>query len=263
MTEWLEVFKYPLLLGGGFIAGIINTLAGNGSAITLSLLMLFGLPADLANATNRVGVFFQASTALVSFRRTAETQYLFRHSAWIILPAALGSALGAWVAADIPESLLKGCIGGLMLALFLVMLVKGRAIHENKGMELADKSFKNGLLFSAIGFYAGFIQMGTGIIMLSIMTLLMPYSLRRANLIKQLLVFVFILLPFAIFIYHDMIRWSIGLILAIGQISGAWMAARYLLQNPKAQKWITVLLMAILLISGITLLGSVMQKYVI
>lgn len=240
---------------GGFIAGIINTLAGNGSAITLSLLMLFGLPPDLANATNRVGVFFQASTALASFKKTEETRYLFRQSAWTVLPALLGSAAGAWLAVDIPEQILKICIGILMLALFVLMLVKGRAIYSNEGDKLPEKTFKNGFLFLCLGFYAGFIQMGVGVIMLSVMTLLMPYSLRRANLVKQLLVFVFIILPFGMFIYYNMIRWEMGIILATGQVGGAWMAARYLLQNQAAQKWITRLLLVILLVSGIALLA--------
>ena len=43
----------------GFAAGFINTLAGSGSLLTLPLLILLGLPANVANGTNRVGVVLQ------------------------------------------------------------------------------------------------------------------------------------------------------------------------------------------------------------
>ena len=46
-----------LLIFGGVIAGIINTLAGNGSVITLSLCTEWvGLSPSIANGTNRLGV---------------------------------------------------------------------------------------------------------------------------------------------------------------------------------------------------------------
>ena len=40
-----------LLLVAGFVAGVLNTIAGGGSLITLPILILVGLPATVANAT--------------------------------------------------------------------------------------------------------------------------------------------------------------------------------------------------------------------
>ena len=54
-----ELLFYALLLLTGLIAGVINTLAGGGSNLTIPALLLMGLPADMANATNRVGVLLQ------------------------------------------------------------------------------------------------------------------------------------------------------------------------------------------------------------
>ena len=55
MVDWFELIA---LVIGGFAAGLINVVAGNGSAITLPLLMWVGLDANAANATNRVGALF-------------------------------------------------------------------------------------------------------------------------------------------------------------------------------------------------------------
>ncbi|MEN8194541.1 MAG: sulfite exporter TauE/SafE family protein, partial [Bacteroidota bacterium] len=44
----LDIF-YLILIG--FIAGVLNTLAGGGSLLTLPLLIFLGLPPNIANGT--------------------------------------------------------------------------------------------------------------------------------------------------------------------------------------------------------------------
>lgn len=57
-----------IAFGGAFLAGIINALAGNGSIITLTVLTeLLGLPGNIANGTNRVGVLMNAAGAMTGF----------------------------------------------------------------------------------------------------------------------------------------------------------------------------------------------------
>ena len=57
-----------IAFGGAFLAGMINALAGNGSVITLTILTAFmGLPATVANGTNRVGVLMNAFGAFTGF----------------------------------------------------------------------------------------------------------------------------------------------------------------------------------------------------
>jgi len=60
---------FALLAFLGLIAGGINTLAGGGSNLTLPMLMVLGLPPDVANGTNRVGVILQGVVAVRGFHR--------------------------------------------------------------------------------------------------------------------------------------------------------------------------------------------------
>jgi uncharacterized membrane protein YfcA len=53
----------------GLIAGGVNTLAGGGSNLTLPMLMVLGLPPDVANGTNRVGVILQGVVAVHDLHR--------------------------------------------------------------------------------------------------------------------------------------------------------------------------------------------------
>ena len=53
------IVEIIVLVGVGFIAGAINTLAGGGSLLTLPILIFLGLPPSVANGTNRIAILFQ------------------------------------------------------------------------------------------------------------------------------------------------------------------------------------------------------------
>ena len=56
-----------ILLVAGLGCGLINTLASSGSAISLPILLMFGLSPLDANATNRLSVLFGSIMALRTF----------------------------------------------------------------------------------------------------------------------------------------------------------------------------------------------------
>jgi len=64
-VEW---YIYFVVIFIGFIAGFINTLAGSGSLLTLPLLMFLGLPANVANGTNRIAILLQNIVGVSSFK---------------------------------------------------------------------------------------------------------------------------------------------------------------------------------------------------
>ena len=65
--EWY--FLYPIIVIAGFFTGFINTLAGSGSVLALIALNLAGLPINIANGTNRVGILLQNSVATYGFKK--------------------------------------------------------------------------------------------------------------------------------------------------------------------------------------------------
>ena len=65
----MDWYMYLAVIAAGLFAGFVNTLAGSGSLITLPLLMFLGLPANVANGTNRIGVLVQSLVSSISFRK--------------------------------------------------------------------------------------------------------------------------------------------------------------------------------------------------
>ena len=64
--EWYLILA---VIGVGFVAGFINILAGSGSLLTLPLLMFLGLPANVANGTNRIAILLQIVIGITSFKK--------------------------------------------------------------------------------------------------------------------------------------------------------------------------------------------------
>ncbi|HQB47550.1 MAG TPA: TSUP family transporter, partial [Bacteroidales bacterium] len=63
--SWYEI---TVLFLTGLFAGFVNTLAGGGSIVSFSILLMFGLPPSIANGTNRINVLTQTFIASSSFK---------------------------------------------------------------------------------------------------------------------------------------------------------------------------------------------------
>lgn len=232
-----------------FAAGLINTIAGNGSAITLPLLMWVGLDPNTANATNRVGAIFQTSSAMVSLPKTQRTKYLFRESYFIIPPIVIGASLGAMLAVDIPEDLMRISIGCLMIVLLVTMILNPKKWLIKTDGSRQRKTVGTWLSFLGLGLYGGFIQMGFGIFFLSLAVLMAKYALRDGNIMKLFTAFLMTIPSFLIFAWSGSIEWMYGLSLAVGTTLGARLGTKKIIQHPKANAITRKVLIVVILIA--------------
>ncbi|MGQ1891733.1 sulfite exporter TauE/SafE family protein [Thermophagus sp. OGC60D27] len=249
----LEPINALLLILAGLAAGVINTFAGSGSLITLPLLMFMGLPPAIANGTNRIGVVVQNLVATGNFVRQKELQ---PKREWaLIFPTLFGSLLGATLAVEIEEDFLNYFIGGLLVVMFFVILLKPSSWIKGKAgtMPTTKSRWINTILFFFIGIYGGFIQAGVGLFLLAGLVLGAGYDLVRANAVKVLMVLAFTLVAVAVFLKAGQIVWSYGLCLAAGNAAGAWIASKY--ASKIGAKNIRYILLAVVLFSGLKVLG--------
>jgi len=65
-------------------------------------------------------------------------------------------------------------------------------------------------------------------------------TLVRANATKVAVVFIYMLSALVVFALNDKVNWTIGLILALGNAAGAWIASRYSVK--KGDKFIRLFL---------------------
>ncbi|HOT18302.1 MAG TPA: sulfite exporter TauE/SafE family protein, partial [Bacteroidales bacterium] len=157
----MEWYMYLAVIAAGIFAGFVNTLAGGGSLLTLPLLMFLGLPANIANGTNRIGVFIQSLVSSVSFRR--QNIYTVRESLWMSAPSIAGALLGALIAVKINERVMELLIAGLLVFMFFVILYKPEKwLRDQAQSAIMQRRWWVPVLFFIIGIYGGFIQAGVG-----------------------------------------------------------------------------------------------------
>lgn len=245
--QWGELI---IVILAGLLTGIVNTLAGSGSLITLPIFMfLFGLPADVANGTNRIGALASSGIGFLSYRRSKIGQDV--KGSWSIIAVAVaGGIFGALSAANLDETTMNFVIGGLMVCMLFFLLIKPKRWLK----ETSASSEKNNrpwvlLCFAAIGFYGGFIQAGIGIFLTMALVLIAHYSLVASTGIKLLIVFFLNIPAIMIFFYHNQIHWGAGILIAICQSIGAIIAIRLANKIPNANKWIYRLLILLVIIS--------------
>jgi uncharacterized protein len=245
-------YHYAAAAAAGFLCGIMNTLAGSGSLVTLPVLLMLGLPASVANGTNRVGVLIQSAVATASFRQ--QRVFKIREGLLLMVPTALGSTLGARISLTLNEESMRRTIGILMVIMLFVVLIDPKRWLRGKG-EITNEHIRwwHFLLFFVIGVYGGFIQVGIGIFLLSSLVLGVGYDLVKGNAVKVLIVAFQSLMALIIFVLNDQVIWTIGLALAVGQIPGAWVASRLAVKWGAAfVRWV---LIAIVIVSASSLFG--------
>ena len=96
-------WEYPFLVLLGFFVSIINTMAGGASIITLPILIFLGLPSNVANGTNRIGLMMTAFSANMGFKSKGISTFPF--SAYTGAFALVGSVIGAHIAVEINDAL--------------------------------------------------------------------------------------------------------------------------------------------------------------
>ncbi len=220
----MTTLEIIVIIVAGVVVGFINTLSGGGSVISLSLLLILGLPADVANGTNRISIFFQTLSSVGSFTR----QKMLTGGRPLVLavPATLGAILGAWLAVDVNARVIEIAMGAAMVMMIFFLFYKpDRWLKENPVRLARPLRAWQIAVFFLVGFYGGFIQVGVGYFLLMALVLGTGYDLVKANAVKNLIVFFYAIFALAVFMLDGKVNYLYGLILSIGSMVGAWVAS--------------------------------------
>jgi uncharacterized protein len=219
--NWIEI---AVLIFSGLAVGFINTLAGGGSVISLSVLMLMGLPAPVANGTNRIAVTIQTLTAATVFKRQKVLD--LKKGTILGIPSAIGSLVGAYIAVDINEAVFEKAFAVIMLVMLVFVFYNPDKYIYGK-QHLIDKKVTplQWVIFFFLGIYGGFVHVGIGYFLLAALVLNAGYDLVRANAVKVLIVLMYMPFSFLVFLWMSDVNWTYGLIMMIGSVVGAFIAS--------------------------------------
>ncbi len=242
---------HELLLSlGGLLAGMINTLAGNGTVITMSLCTeIIGLSPSIANGTNRLGVLTQSITGSYGLYKRKKLLLQGTYQAMECMMA--GAILGIWIATVINDAMFRKIYPWFLVFVFVVLILR----PERWLKPATDLDYKPPFyiwfIYFLVGIYGGLIQLGVGVFFLAATIMLHRLPWSHANAAKIFVVGLFTIIAVIVFSRKGLFDLHTAIFLAIGQSLGAWLAVRYLHHLPQAHKISYYILLAV---TGATIL---------
>jgi hypothetical protein len=240
-----------LLFAVGLVAGTLNVVAGGGSMLTLPVMIFLGLPATVANGTNRVAILVQNVGASWSFqrRRLTTTAWL-----WLAVPPALvGAVAGTLLAVRIDDVAFQRVLAIVLVvvAAWTVWRPVPSAGGDAVGPPTGARRWAFSGAFLLVGFYGGFLQAGIGFVILAV-TSAGGLDLVRGNAVKVTLVMFFTPLALALFAWSGKVDWVMGLSLAAGNLIGGLAGVH--LQVLKGHTWVRAVVTVTIVVFAVRLL---------
>ena len=221
--------QIALLFIAGFFGGALNSIAGGGSFITFPALLMAGVPAISANATNTFaslpGYMVGAWVLRHEMMKVREKLLL------TLIIAFIGGIIGAWLLLHTPKARFTEIVPWLLLfatALFIFggqinQWIRHHTKHHRHASIVGTIALSALLLIICI--YGGFFNAGFGIIGLSYLALtgmtdiraMAGFKLLISSCVSSIAVFYFIML--------DAIAWQPGFAVLAGTVTGGAIAA--------------------------------------
>jgi len=226
MLENLTALNLILLGVAMFASGFIDAIAGGGGLIqTPAMLLSFPdrNPVEVV-ATSKTAAFFGTTTAAIQYRKFIKTDPKLLIA--MVIPAFIGSGIGAHLASRISAGSYKSSIFFVMIAIFFYTLVK-----PELGKEHVEKHSPQKLMVIAsiaafiIGFYDGLIGPGTGTILMIALVALMGFAFVGASAIAKVVNATTNLASIIVVGLTIGVMWKLGLVLAVANLAGGYMGS--------------------------------------
>ena len=216
----MDLGDIVLLVAGGLAAGVVNTLAGGGSLLTVPLLVLAGVPGNVANGSNRIGILASNASATAAFRRLGVSG--LSRTLPVLVPVAVGSLVGALLVARLADETFERAFGVLMVPL-LVLSLRPPVLKSVEGRVWSGPFTV--LVFLAVGLYGGAFQAGIGLLLVVALSR-SGMDLVVANSVKVVVIMVVTVTALPLFIVGGRVDWGPAMVLAAGFAVGGALGAR-------------------------------------
>ncbi len=217
-----------VLFAGGFMAGFVDSISGGGGIISVPILLSVGIPPHLALGTNKLQSSFGSLTASINYYRGGLIK--LKDLGWGIFFTAIGAAIGTLSIQQLSQSLLQYLIPVLLLVVFLLVLFSRNLGIKDQREKIPPKLFY--LIFGLLlGFYDGFFGPGTGNFWMLGFVFFLGYNLKKATAHTKWVNFTSNIVALTFFAIGGKVLLLPGLIMAGGQLSGAFLGSRLVLRS--------------------------------
>lgn len=222
-----NLLHYATAILAGLASGIVSEIGGAGSLISLPMLIGLGLPPNVANGTNRIGVMTQYTMGYIRYRTQKSVPH--KEAAILSVTLVLGTIAGAYFAVRIANAIFNWIFIGVMILTVLFTFFSRELFDrpDSTSDPVGHSRIADYLIFLLLGLYCGMIQAGMAYLMYYILVTRLHTATQTAEAIKTYMSM--IVTPFAlfIFIWFGHIDWELGACVAVGGGFGGWLGERF------------------------------------
>jgi uncharacterized membrane protein YfcA len=245
----LEILGLTFAAG---VAGMINAVAGGGTLLTFPVLLFYGTPPVVANATSTLALVVGTAGSIFGFRGTIAPV-----RSWLVrfVPVSLaGGLLGSILLTQTSNETFARLVPFLILFATVLFFLQG-AFRRLAGAEAALPGRRHigaAIAFQfAVAIYGGYFGAGIGILMLASLGFIGLTDIHEMNGLKNLLSAVINIVAATWFVAAGMIDWPKAGVMTVGALAGYWLGAHFSQRIPR--EWVRGLITAIgLVISLVT-----------
>jgi len=236
-----HLLRFLWLPVASFFAGVLNTIAGGGSFLSLPALFASttaaGIGAVSAQATNTVALWPGQLSSLVAFRRQLEN---FKRE---LLPLGIASGLGGWLGGYLllhtPNRRFRELLPWLLLfaaVLFVLSFPIGRWLASLSGGKRYNTWLMIGMVVVSV--YVGYFGAGGGFLVMALFGICGVHDIHEMNALKVLTAAVSLGVPAFTFILAGRVAWHFCLEMAILAALGGYLGAHYSRRiNQRTMRW--------------------------
>jgi uncharacterized membrane protein YfcA len=213
-----------------FFAGILNTIAGGGSFLSLPALLAsssaVGVGAVTAQATNTVALWPGQLTSLVAFRQQLKAY------GWKLAPlgiaSGVGGEIGGWLLLHTGNKRFRELLPWLLLfaaVMFVFSFPLGRFLAGVSGGKRYEKSLIVGMVVVSV--YVGYFGAGGGFLAMALFGFCGVHDIHEMNALKVLTAAVSIGIPAVTFMLAGRVAWQFCLVMAVLAAAGGYLGAHY------------------------------------
>jgi uncharacterized membrane protein YfcA len=224
-----------------FLAGVLNTIAGGGSFLSLPALLASttaaGVGAVSAQATNTVALWPGQLTSMVAFRHQLRTYR--RELLPLGIASGLGGLVGGWLLLHTGNKRFRELLPWLLLfaaVMFVLSFPLGKWLATLSGGKRYNTTLLVGMVVVSV--YVGYFGAGGGFLVMALLGFCGVHDIHEMNSLKVLTAAVSIGIPSITFIAAGRVAWRFCLIMAILAAIGGYLGAHYSRKvNQRAMRW--------------------------
>lgn len=234
------------------VVGTISISIGGTSLITVPVLIWLGMPPKNAIATNMLALIFLSISGAIGFRKEIRTNH-YKMIAVFSMLTICGSFIGANLVLAIDENFLKRAIAIIICIIAASFLFKkDLGVRETKGGISKLRFFAGALSILVLGVYGGLFSGGYVTLLSYVLILSFGFNFLQVAFITKIFNVFSSLVACALFYYHGLIDFSVGIPLATSMSLGAFLGAK--LAIAKGNLWVRNLFIIIVIVLAIKLL---------